>query len=356
MSADPPLGKEPEGLSRIGALSDAEDLDFHSPCTPAWWLPGPHLQTLWGKFCRRAPVQATTVERLDTADGDFVELHHLDGPPRSPLLVLLHGLEGSIRSHYIQGLLGQASARGWRAAVLVFRSCGSEMNRARRFYHSGETADLAFALDHLSSRFAGAPIVLAGASLGGNVLLKFLGEQGPAVSARIRGAVAVSVPFDLSRSSRHIDQGFSKVYQRHFLRSLKRKAETKLERYPDLFSRDRLKQARTMFDFDDCFTAPVHGFADAEDYYTRSSSISWLHRIRVKTLLLSAVDDPFLPRQVLDEVRDIARRNPALVPELARGGGHVGFVSGRNPFRPVYYLEQRVGDFLAGQLAGDGPQ
>jgi predicted alpha/beta-fold hydrolase len=351
MSLDPPLGEKSQRFPRVRAFSNPEHLHFHSACSPAWWLRGPHLQTLWGKFCRRAPVQDTSLERLDTPDGDFIELHHLDGRAGAPLLVLLHGLEGSIRSHYIQGLLGQARARGWRAAVLIWRSCGRELNRARRFYHSGETADLAFALDHLSTKFTGVPIVLAGASLGGNVLLKFLGEQEDRISPRIQGAVAVSVPFDLSRSSRHIDKGFARVYQRHFLRSLKRKAMAKLDRYPDLFSEERLSRARTMFDFDDCFTAPVHGFTGAEDYYSRSSSLRWLDRIRVKTLLLSAVDDPFLPAQVLDEVLDTARRNPALVPELARGGGHVGFVAGRNPFRPVYYLEQRTGDFLADQLA-----
>lgn len=296
------------------------------------------------------PPLPTTIERLDTPDSDFIEIHHLPAPPGAPLLVLLHGLEGTIRSHYIQGLLAQASVRGWHAAVLIFRSCGTEMNRARRFYHSGETTDLAFALEHLSAGFPDAPILLCGTSLGGNVLLKYLGEQGGEVSPRIRGAVAVSVPFDLNRSSRHIDRGFAKIYQRHFLRSLRRKALTKLERYPDLFDQTRLTSARTMFDFDDSFTAPVHGFTNAEDYYSRSSSIGWLHKISVKTLLLSAVDDPFLPAQVLREVRALAERNPALHVEFTSAGGHVGFVAGRNPFRPVYYLEERAGDFLAQQL------
>jgi predicted alpha/beta-fold hydrolase len=296
------------------------------------------------------PPLPTTIERLDTPDGDFIEIHHLSAPPGAPLLVLLHGLEGTIRSHYIQGLLAQASTRGWRAAVLIFRSCGTEMNRARRFYHSGETTDLAFALEHLSRDFAEAPLLLCGTSLGGNVLLKYLGEQGNDVSPRIRGAVAVSVPFDLNQSSRHIDRGFAKVYQRHFLRSLRRKALAKLERYPDLFDQAGLSNARTMFDFDDLFTAPVHGFKNAEDYYSRSSSIGWIEKISVNTLLLSAVDDPFLPAQVLHEVRTLAERNPALHVEFTSNGGHVGFVAGRNPFRPVYYLEQRAGDFLARQL------
>ncbi len=318
--------------------------------SPAWWLPNPHLQTLWGKFLRRQPHYTTRVERLDTADGDFLDLHHVDAPAGAPILVLLHGLEGSVRSHYIQALLGEASRRGWRATALIFRSCGGEVNRTRRFYHSGETTDISFAIDHLLYAFPGSDMVIAGVSLGGNVLLKYLGERGGGVSARVKGAVAASVPFDLSRSARHIDEGFSRVYRRSFIKSLKRKAHAKLESFPDLASREAVTSAVTMVEFDNSFTAPIHGFQDAEDYYTRSSSIRWLEGISVKTLLLSAVDDPFLPGQVLDDVREIADRNPALELEFTARGGHVGFVGGRNPLHPVYYLEQRVGDFLARQL------
>jgi len=320
------------------------------PYSAAWWLPGPHLQTLWGKFMRRDEPHATRVERLDTPDGDFLDIHHLDAAPGAPLLVLLHGLEGGLRSHYIQGLLGEASRRGWRAAVLIFRSCGEELNRARRFYHSGETSDLGFALDHLTSRHPDSPLLLAGFSLGGNVLLKFLGEQGAAASQRIRAAAAVSVPYDLSRAASHIDRGFSKVYQRSFIRSLQSKAIAKLERFPDLVPQDRIRSIRTMNDFDDILTAPLHGFRNAEDYYARSSAIGWLNDISINTLLLSSVDDPFLPSQVLDDVREVARHNSCLHIEFTPHGGHVGFVEGRNPFRPGYYLETRVGDFLAEHL------
>lgn len=292
----------------------------------------------------------TRIERLETPDGDFLDLHHLDAPSGAPILVMLHGLEGSVRSHYIQGLLAEAKRRGWRAAVLIFRSCGNELNRARRSYHSGETTDVAFVLRHLESTFPQAPMVLAGVSLGGNVLLKFLGEQGRNISERIKGAAAVSVPYDLARSSRHIDEGFAKVYQWNFLRSLRRKAYAKLEKFPDLVSREALEQATTMFAFDDCFTAPVHGFENARDYYAKSSSINWLASISIKTLLLSAVDDPFLPPQVLDQVRGIAAKNPHLTVEFPPHGGHVGFVGGHNPLSPTYYLEKRVSEFLAHEL------
>jgi predicted alpha/beta-fold hydrolase len=315
----------------------------------AWWLPGPHLQTLWGKFMRKEE-HVTRVERLDTPDGDFLDIRHLDAVPGAPLLVLLHGLEGGVRSHYIQGLLGEARRRGWHAAVLIFRSCGDELNRTRRFYHSGETGDLEFAVDHLTTQYPDSPLILAGASLGGNVLLKFLGEQGTSLPLRIRAAAAISVPYDLSRAARHIDKGFSKVYQQSFIRSLQSKAIAKLDRFPDLVARDRVESIRTMNDFDDILTAPLHGFRNAEDYYARSSAIRWLEGISIDTLLLSSVDDPFLPAQVLDDVRRVAQHNSCLHIEFTTHGGHVGFVGGNIPFRPRYYLEKRVGDFLAQHL------
>lgn len=202
----------------------------------------------------------------------------------------------------------------------------------------------------MASIFPSASLLLAGVSLGGNVLLKYLGEEGGRISQRIRGASAISVPYDLARSSKFIDQGFSKVYQKSFIRSLKSKALRKLDQFPDLVSRDTLYDANTMFAFDDCFTAPVHGFRDAMDYYSRSSSIGWIGNISINTLLLSAVDDPFLPPQVLEQVRDIARDNPHLEVEFSPQGGHVGFVGGNNPFAPAYYLEKRVCEFLAEQI------
>jgi predicted alpha/beta-fold hydrolase len=325
-------------------------LELNSRYRSPWWLRNPHLQTLWGKFLRRAPVQATSVERVDTPDGDFLEVHHLDGPRDAPLLLLLHGLEGGIRSHYIQGLLGQAKARRWKAAVLVFRSCGDEMNLTPRSYHSGETTDLDFVISLLSRRYPTSPLILAGASLGGNVLLKYLGEQGSGITDRIRGAAAISVPFDLGKASRHIGKGFARIYERSFLRSLRRKARLKLDRHPDIVPAARLATAATLFDFDDVFTAPVHGFDSADDYYEKSSSLNFLPSIGVNTLLLSAIDDPFLPAQVLAEVERKAAANPRIEIEFTPRGGHVGFVGGPSPFFPTYYLESRTGDFLAQQL------
>src|SRR5919201_4685337 len=201
---------------------------------PAWWLPGAHLRTIWGKLSRRPFSVATRKERWDTPDGDFLDLQRLDAPSGRPRLVVLHGLEGSPRSHYARGLVSEASRRGWAADVIVFRSCGREPNRALRFYHSGETTDLDFVVRRLVATEPDRPLVFAGVSLGGNVLLKWLGERGGEVPPQVAGAAAVSVPFDLARGARHLDRGFSRVYQRHFLRTLRRKALAKGERFSEL--------------------------------------------------------------------------------------------------------------------------
>jgi predicted alpha/beta-fold hydrolase len=288
-------------------------------------------------------------------DGDEIELHRLEpqdrgAPPRARLLVL-HGLEGTIRSHYLRGLLALAQERGWTADALIFRTCNGEMTRARRLYHSGETTDLDAVARRLVREHPGQPLALAGFSLGGNVLLKWLGEHGDDLPPEIRAAAAVSVPFDLERGSRFIERGFSRVYGRHFLRTLRAKARIKLERDPGLYDATALERARTLFDFDDIVTAPVHGFAGASDYYRRSSSLGFLSSIRRPTLLLSAYDDPFLPRAVLDDVAEVARGNRYLSVEFHQRGGHVGFISGRAPWAARYYAEERVLSFLEAQLA-----
>ena len=323
---------------------------------PAWWVPGPHLRTLYGRLTRslrrrRAPWHHH-VERWTTPDDDILELRRMDAPAAAgasaPRLVLLHGLEGGMHSHYVANFFAEAAARGWGADLLLFRGCNGEPNRARRFYHSGETTDIAFALERIVAEAPDRDIVLAGVSLGGNVLLKYLGERGDAVPHQVRAAAAMSVPFDLARGCRHIQQGFSRVYERHFLKSLKAKARAKIARYPDLIADpSALDRVQTLWDFDDVITAPVHGFADAADYYAKSSSIAFLEGIRVPTLLLSAEDDPFLPPAVLEEVRAIAARVPALEVEFVKRGGHVGFVSGWRPWKPVNYGEWRMVSFLA---------
>ncbi len=319
--------------------------------SPAWWIRGGHLQTLWGKFFRRQSPAPTRIQRWNTPDGDFLEIHRVDSSPETPRVLLLHGLEGTIRSHYAQGLLNEAVRRGWGADLLIFRSCGSAPNKARRFYHSGETGDLAFAIERINAEYPSAPLAIAGVSLGGNVLLKFLGERGERLPPQLKAAAAVSVPFDLSRSSTRINRGFSRVYQRFFLGSLRRKALEKAARYPDLAPVDRINRLRTLEDFDDLITGPLHGFRNAQDYYEKSSSLAYLGRIRLKTLLLSAVDDPMLPPAVLADVRKIAELNPSLHLEFPAKGGHAGFVAGSRPWRPFYYAEYRLGEFFANAFA-----
>jgi predicted alpha/beta-fold hydrolase len=318
--------------------------------SPAWWIPGGHLQTLWGKLFRRQTPALTVLERWDTPDGDFLELHRLTARRDAPRLLLLHGLEGTVRSHYAQALLNEAARRGWGADLLIFRSCGSELNLTRRFYHSGETGDVAFILDRILDEFPASQLALVGVSLGGNVLLKFLGERGEDLPPQLKAAAAISVPFDLARSSMRVNRGFSKFYQRFFLNSLRKKAQEKARRFPDLASRDGIAALRTLEDFDNLITGPLHGFRDAQDYYARSSSLPYLKNIRLKTLLFSAVDDPLLPAEVLDEVREVARYNPALEVDFVDKGGHAGFITGSVPWRPFYYAEYRVGEFFAEQF------
>ena len=218
---------------------------------PAWWARNPHLQTVWGKLARRVRPAPTRTERWDTADGDFLDVVRLDADParvdpaRAPRLLLLHGLEGGAQSHYAHGMFAEAARRGWGMDLMLHRSCGPEMNRQRRFYHSGETSDAGMVLDRIAAEFPHAPLAACGVSLGGNQLVKYLGERGARVPATLRRAVAISVPYDLARGSRHIGRGFSRVYERHFLRSLVRKVETKLAAFPDLIAAERLPGVRT---------------------------------------------------------------------------------------------------------------
>jgi len=286
------------------------------------------------------------MERLTTPDGDHLTLVRMGrARPGIPHLLVLHGLEGKISAKYAHGLLHEARERGWSGDLMMFRSCDGEVNLARRFYHSGETSDLDFVVRTLIARDPELHLVICGVSLGGNVALKWLGERGADVPPQVRRAAGVSVPFDLEAGSVYMERGFAKQYVRHFLETLVEKTLAKMERYPDLTDRERLLAARTFRHFDDLVTGPIHGFEDAHDYYAKSSSIGFLERVRVPTLLLSSKDDPFLPVSVLEQVQRISDTNRLLYPEFTARGGHVGWVEG-SPWNQRYYMERRVVEWL----------
>jgi predicted alpha/beta-fold hydrolase len=324
-----------------------------SSFSASWWLPGAHLQTGWGRIARRRRLVSFHRERLTTPDGDELVLDHVEGAAGSPRLLVLHGLEGSSYSVYVQGMLQIASARGWRATALNFRSCARDPrdlermlpNRRPRLYHSGETSDLDFVVRTLAAREPQRPLIAAGVSLGGNVLLKWLGEH-PGQTP-VRAAAAVSVPYDLAEGSRHLESPVGRVYAGTFLRTLRRKVIETVERFPaeSRVDVERARRARTFFEFDDGATAPLHGFAGAEDYYAQSSSLRFLPRITTPTLCLSAEDDPFLPLPVLGRVAKAA--SPSVELLTTRRGGHIGFVSGPLPWSPRYWAEERVIDWLS---------
>ncbi len=316
---------------------------------PARFLPGRDLMTVFGPLFRRPPRVPLRRERWELSDGDFVDLDfvHPEPPAARASLVVLHGLEGSSSAHYVRGLLAEAGRRGLRAAALNFRGCSGELNRMVRSYHSGETGDLREVVRRLRARLPGEPLVFVGCSLGGNVLVKWLGEEGALADAR--AAVAVSVPFDLALCARTLDGpgAMSLVYRTRFLRTLKRKSLEKAARFPGTFDAARVEAARTLAEFDEALTGPVHGFAGAEDYWAQSSSGPYLARVRVPLLLLSAEDDPFIPAQSIP--REAAAANPAVTLEVHPHGGHLGFVEGP-VFRPRYYAERRALDFLETHL------
>ncbi len=337
----------PPDVRRCVKSTDSPVSD-QSPFRPAWWLPGPHLPTIYGKLLRRVPLTHERIERWPMPDGDDVSVALIDPPrPGAPILTLFHGLEGTVRSTYAQALMHQARRRGWGAAMLIWRTCDGRIPRAPRMYHSGETSDAHEFLRQLAAKHPESPLLATGVSLGGNVLLKWLGERGADVPANLRAAAAISTPFDLAEGSRHLERGISRIYVRHFVGNLRRKAIAALGQHPTLpVDRERLHSARSFWDFDDAFTAPVHGFAGAADYYRRSSSLPFLGAIQRPALLFSAVDDPFLPARVLDAVSAAADRNPALVPDFTPQGGHVGWVGG-TPLAPRFYMERHVTDWLA---------
>jgi predicted alpha/beta-fold hydrolase len=306
------------------------------------WLANPHLQTVYGALAAPAPRIAFRRERWDTPDGDFVDVDFVDGPAGAPWVHLYHGLEGSSNSPYARNLMGRVRARGWRGSVFHFRGCSGEPNRLPRAYHSGDSEEIDWSIRRVKQRAGAAPLYAVGVSLGGNAFAKWLGERGAAACAVVERAAAVSAPLDLMAAGDALGRGISRAYAWHFLGSLKRNALQKLVRYPGLYDAEAVRGARTLRAFDNVVTAPVHGFRDTDDYWTRASAKPHLAEIRVPTLLVNARDDPFLPGNALPTEREVS---DAVKLEFPERGGHVGFVTAPFPGR-IDWLPQRLLHFF----------
>lgn len=307
------------------------------------WLPGGHLQTIYPAKCIPKPKVAYRRERWPTPDGDFIDIDFVDGRPGQPFVVLFHGLEGSSDSHYARALMAQVAALGWSGAVPHFRGCSGELNHAPRFYHSGDAGEVEWIIRRLhamrSTAHPGAKFYATGVSLGGNALLRWLGESQQ--QARIvDAACAVSAPLDLAGGGAALSRGFNMIYTRVFLETLKPKCVQKLQQFPGLFDKDTMLRARNLYEFDNIVTAPLHGFRDTDDYWHRASAKHVLSDITVPTLVLNARNDPFLPAHHLPQ-----SASPSVTLEYPEHGGHVGFAVGGLPGK-LDWLPRRVIDFL----------
>jgi predicted alpha/beta-fold hydrolase len=315
------------------------------------WLPGGHLQTIYPALFLRRPRVAYHRERWDTPDDDFVDVDWVaPEAPRAadirpaatrPLLVLFHGLEGSSMSHYAHALMVHVCDMGWRGVVVHFRGCSGEANRLARAYHSGDSEEIDWMLRRLRARTPG-HLYAVGVSLGGNALLKWLGEREAAATQVVSAAAAVSAPIDLMAAGDALGRGFNLVYSRRFLSTLKRKSLAKLAAHSQIYDAALVRSARTLRDFDNVVTAPLHGYRDTDDYWTRASSKPWLSRIMLPTLLVNARNDPFMPQQALPAEHEISRFVTCDFPDE---GGHVGFVTGAFPGR-LAWLPRRIVDFF----------
>ncbi|TFW25485.1 alpha/beta fold hydrolase [Massilia arenosa] len=315
------------------------------------WLPNGHLQTIYPALFIRKPPVAFRRERWETPDGDFIHLDFVDGPaPAAPFVVLFHGLEGSSDSHYARSLMTAVAARGWSGAVVHFRGCSGEANLAPRFYHSGDADEVDWVIRRLHDRLPNeADFYASGVSLGGNALLRWLGlsqHQAEIVDA----AVSISAPLDLAAGGAALSSGFNMLYTRMFLKTLKPKCLAKLEQFPGLFDRDTMLAARDLHAFDDVVTAPLHGFKDADDYWHRASAKHVLEDITVPTLVLNALNDPFLPGAHLPR-----KASPHVQLEYPETGGHVGFAVGPPPGR-IDWLAARILHFFDGEAAMRAPR
>ncbi len=296
------------------------------------WLPGGNLQTIYPYFIRPATAITYRRERWETDDGDFIDVDWMDGPVDAPMAVLFHGLEGSSRSHYVLTIMDTIRKNGWRGVVIHFRGCSGLPNRLPRAYHAGDSDEINWLLHRLfwESKLLNSetPLYAIGVSLGGNALLKWIGEQGEKARPIITAAAAVSVPLDLAAAGTALDIGFNQFYTRHFMGTLRNKALEKVDRFPGLLDAKAIAACKTLYEFDNLVTAPLHGFRNTEEYWEQSSSKPWLKSIKVPTLLINARNDPFMPATSLPTQAEVS---PSVTLEFPEEGGHAGFMHGPFP-------------------------
>ena len=322
---------------------------FESP----WWLPGPHLQTLWQPFFRKLPLIDVRREQIQTPDSDVLDLdwhaeHH------HPIVILLHGLTGSSRSPYIVGMQSALGLRGFRTVAMNFRGCGGSPNLTWKAYHSGDTQDLRQLIQRLKSREPETPLRAVGFSLGGNVLLKYLGEEGS--RSGIEAAVSVSAPIKLAHCATRLDTGMSRLYRNQLIKELKDYLVFKARHLRDIGHHQDaerlerlgpLRSVSSFWEYDDRVVARLYGFNGASDYYAQSSSHGYLGSIDTPTSIFQSLDDPFLTADVLPQPHECS---PKVQVRVSRGGGHVGFVRGRVPWRPEYWLESQISEFFESSM------
>ncbi len=321
-------------------------MDYRAP----WWLPGGHAQTIWSALYarqRRHPPRPLQRERWNTPDGDFIDVDRQSASAsHRPLMVMFHGLEGSSQSHYAQACADWAAEHDVQWVMPHFRGCSGEINQAPRAYHSGDHEEIDWILRRLRAEHiaaGGQQLVAVGVSLGGNALMRWAGEHGQAAREHADAVAAICSPLDLAESGKAIGRGFNRqVYTRMFLRTMKPKALAQLGQHPGLFARERLQAARDLYEFDDVFTAPLHGFRDTPDYWHRASAKPLLRRVRVPALLVNPLNDPFVPAHSLPRPHDVSASVTLWQP---RHGGHVGFAAGRWPGH-VCSLPDQVGRWL----------
>jgi len=315
---------------------------------PAWWCRNPHGQTLWSRLVHYRPSLTLHRERVELIDGDFIDLDWVNFSNTSqPIVLVIHGLEGSSQSPYVRGILKAIEQRGWRGAVMNLRGCSGEDNRLARAYHSGDTDDVHTIIQHLKTQHPDTPLAVVGYSIGGNMLLKWLGEQGRNHPTHINATVAVSVPFDLGNCADVLSHSLFRLYENYFMKRLKARIMRKQQTMAMPVSEPELQQLSSIREFDDKITAPLHGFTDANDYYSRSSCRQYLPNIKHDCLIIHAKDDPFMTPSVIPDASELS---DSIIMELYDYGGHVGFVSGSIPGRANYWLEQRIIEYLGPRM------